>query len=128
LVYKNSSWLLDIAGAVTNIGKLLLNSASSHSLSFSSPLEASEMDMDLNFSDMAMDFDALDVLPGYNLQKKSSVERVARLRQLLVERGLDGYLIVDSDAHYTFYAQARKDRRINYITNSEVPFHLGFTG
>jgi hypothetical protein len=81
------------------------------------------MDMELNFSDMAMDFDSLDVLPGYNLHKKSSVERLARLRQLLVERGLDGYLIVDSDAHYTFYAQARKDRRINYITNSEVCFH-----
>jgi hypothetical protein len=119
---------LDIAGAVTNIGKLLLNSTSSHPLPFSSPLEASEMDMDLNFSDMAMDFDALDVLPGYNLQKKSSVERVALLRRLLVERGLDGYLIVDSDAHYTFYAQARKDRRINYITNSEVPFHVGLAG
>jgi len=78
------------------------------------------MDMDLTFSDMAMDFDALDVLPGYNLHQKSSVDRVARLRQLMAERGLDGYLIVDSDAHYTFYAQARKDRRINYITNSEV--------
>ena len=38
----------------------------------------------------------------------------------MAERGLDGYLIVDSDAHYTFYAQARQDRRINYITNSEV--------
>jgi hypothetical protein len=79
------------------------------------------MDMDINFADMAMDFDALDVLPSYNLSQKSSVDRVGRLRQLMNERGLAGYLIVDSDAHYTFYSQARQDRRINYITNSEVP-------
>ena len=78
------------------------------------------MDMALNFTDMAMDFDALDVLPGYNLTKHSSTERISRLRQLMAERGLDGYLIVDSDAHYTFYAQARQDRRINYITNTDV--------
>lgn len=74
----------------------------------------------MNFADMAMDFDALDVLPAYNLAKKSSSDRLARLRGLMAELGLDGYLIVDSDAHYTFYAQARQDRRINYITNSEV--------
>jgi hypothetical protein len=78
------------------------------------------MDMNINFDDMAMDFDALDVLPTYNLSQKSSTDRVGRLRQLMNERGLAGYLIVDSDAHYTFYAQARQDRRINYITNSEV--------
>ena len=78
------------------------------------------MDMNLSFSDMDMDFDALNVLPTYSLSQKSSADRVAKLRQLLVERGIDGYLIVDSDAHYTFYAQARKDRRINFITNSEV--------
>jgi hypothetical protein len=78
------------------------------------------MAMTLNFSDMAMDFDALDVLPGYNLSKHSSADRISRLRSLMAKRGLDGYLIVDSDAHYTFYAQARQDRRINYITNSEV--------
>ena len=76
--------------------------------------------MALNFLDMAMDFDALDVLPGYNLTKRSSTERISQLRDLMAERGLGGYLIVDSDAHYTFYAQARQDRRINYITNSEV--------
>lgn len=78
------------------------------------------MDMILNFSDMAKDFHALDVLPGYNLHKHSSSDRISRLRGLMAERGLDGYLIVDSDAHYTFYAQARQDRRINYITNSDV--------
>jgi Xaa-Pro aminopeptidase len=77
--------------------------------------------MDLNFSDMALDFDALDVLPGYNLSQHSSRERLSQLRQLMKERGIEGYLIVDSDAHYTFYAQARQDRRINYITRSEVP-------
>ncbi len=81
------------------------------------------MDTTLNFADMAMDFDALDVLPGYSLTKHSSTERISRVRKLMAERGLDGYLIVDSDAHYTFYAQSRQDRRINYITNSEVrPF------
>src|SRR5437762_6649485 len=74
----------------------------------------------LSFSKMAMDLDSLDVLPGYNLTKHSSTSRLARLRALMAEHGLDGYLIVDSDAHYTFYAQARQDRRINYITNSEV--------
>jgi len=78
------------------------------------------MDMTLTFSDMAMDFDALDVLPSYSLTKKSSADRLAKLRQFMLKRGLDGYLVVDSDAHYTFYAQARQDRRINYITNSEV--------
>jgi hypothetical protein len=78
------------------------------------------MDMTLSFSDMDMDFNDLNALPTYSLIQKSSADRVAKLRQLLVERGIDGYLIVDSDAHYTFYAQARKDRRINYITNSEV--------
>jgi hypothetical protein len=78
------------------------------------------MDMNINFDDMAMDFNTLDVLPTYNLSQKSSADRVGRLRQLMNERGLAGYLIVDSDAHYTFYAQARQDRRINYITNSEV--------
>ena len=77
--------------------------------------------MDINFDDMGMDFDALDVLPTCNLSQKSSADRVGRLRRLMNERGLAGYLIVDSDAHYTFYAQARQDRRINYITNSEVP-------
>jgi len=76
--------------------------------------------MDLNFAEMDMEFDALDVLPGYNLSKKSSSKRLARLRIFMAERRIEGYLIVDSDAHYTFYAQARKDRRINYITNSEV--------
>ena len=78
------------------------------------------MDTTLSFSGMAMDFDALDVLPTYNLSKHSSIDRIRRLRGLMAERGLDGYLIVDSDAHYTFYSQARRDRRINYITNSEV--------
>lgn len=78
------------------------------------------MDVTLNFLDMAMDIDALGVLPGYSLRKRSSTERIRRLRQLMAERGLDGYLIVDSDAHYTFYSQARQDRRINYITNTEV--------
>jgi hypothetical protein len=79
------------------------------------------MDMTLNFSDMIMNFDALDGLPNYNLSQKSSTERLRRLRGLMAKRNLDGYLIVDSDAHHTFYAQARQDRRINYITNSEVP-------
>jgi hypothetical protein len=78
------------------------------------------MDMTLSFSDMVMDFDALDVLPRYNLSKRSSTDRITRLRKLMADRGLEGYLIVDSDAHYTFYAQARQDRRINYITNSEA--------
>jgi hypothetical protein len=78
------------------------------------------MDTTLNFSDMAMDFHALDVLPTYNLSRHSSADRIRRLRGLMAERGLEGYLIVDSDAHYTFYSQARRDRRINYITNSEV--------
>jgi hypothetical protein len=78
------------------------------------------MDMAMDFSEMPLDFDVLDVLPGYSLSKHSSADRLGRLRKLMADRGLDGYLIVDSDAHYTFYAQARKDRRINYMTNSEV--------
>jgi hypothetical protein len=72
------------------------------------------------FADMPMEFDALHSLPGYNLTKRSSAERIARLREVLVQHGLEAYLIVDSDGHYTFYSQAPKDRRINYITNSEV--------
>lgn len=80
------------------------------------------MEMDLNFADMAMNFDPLNVLPTYSLAKKPSTDRLRRLRQFMAERGIDGYLIVDSDAHYTYYAQARQDRRINYITNSEVPY------
>jgi hypothetical protein len=79
-----------------------------------------DMDMSLDFGDIDMDFDSLDVLPTYNLHQRPSKDRLARLRKLLRVRGLDGYLIVDSDAHYTFYSQARQDRRINYITNSEV--------
>ena len=78
------------------------------------------MAMTLNFVDMATDLDSLGVLPSYNLTGHSSADRLARLRKFMAERGLDGYLIIDSDAHYTYYAQARKDRRINYITNSEV--------
>jgi hypothetical protein len=78
------------------------------------------MAMSLPFPGMELDFDALDILPRSNLSEKSSTDRIRRLRGLMAERGLDGYLIVDSDAHYTFYAQARQDRRINYITNSEV--------
>jgi hypothetical protein len=79
--------------------------------------------MSLDFGEYGMDFDSLDVLPTYNLHQRPSKDRLTRLRKLLRARGLDGYLIVDSDAHYTFYAQARQDRRINYITNSEVPIH-----
>ena len=78
------------------------------------------MEMLPPFPDMELDFDALDIFPRSNLSQKSSAGRIRRLRGLMAERGLDGYLIVDSDAHYTFYAQARQDRRINYITNSEV--------
>jgi len=78
------------------------------------------MDMDISFADLAMKFDALHHLPSYNLTKRSSAERVGGLRQLLVQHGLDAYLIVDSDGHYTLYSQAQKDRRINYITNSGV--------
>jgi hypothetical protein len=80
--------------------------------------------MSLDFAEYGMDFDSLDVLPMSNLHQRPSKDRLARLRKLLRARGLDGYLIVDSDAHYTFYAQARQDRRINYITNSEVPSPL----
>lgn len=76
--------------------------------------------MSLDLGDIGMDFDSLDVLPTYNLHQRPSKDRLDRLRKLLSARGLDGYLIVDSDAHYTFYSQARQDRRINYITNSEV--------
>jgi hypothetical protein len=86
------------------------------------------MDTSFSFPEMEMDFDSLDVLPTYNLSKHSSTERLKRLRELMTERDIQGYLIVDSDAHYTFYAQARQDRRINYITNSEVPLIYGVPG
>jgi len=79
------------------------------------------MDRSLDFTDLGMDLDALDVLPTYNLHRRPSTDRLGRLREILKDRGLEAYLIVDSDAHYTFYSQARQDRRINYITNSDVP-------
>ena len=75
----------------------------------------------LDFGEFDVDFGSLDALPTYNLHQRPSKDRLTRLRQLLRARCLEGYLIVDSDAHYTFYSQARQDRRINYITNSEVP-------
>jgi len=82
---------------------------------------SAKMDTSLEFADVGMDFDALDVLPTYNLHRRPSTDRLRRLREILGHRGLEAYLIVDSDAHYTFYSQARHDRRINYITNSDVP-------
>jgi len=80
-----------------------------------------QMDTSFDFVDVGMDFDAVDVLPTYNLHRRPSTDRLRRLREILKDRGLEAYLIVDSDAHYTFYSQARQDRRINYITNSDVP-------
>lgn len=72
--------------------------------------------------EMNIELDPVETLPRrHSLSTHPSGDRLARLRPLMVERGLDGYLIVDSDAHYTFYAQARRDRRVNYITCSEVP-------
>src|SRR5271168_5365995 len=59
-------------------------------------------------------------LPSYNLAQKSSADELGRLRQLMVDYELDGYLIVDSDAHYTFNGQNYQDRRISFITGSEV--------
>ena len=69
---------------------------------------ASRMDMDLWG------------LPPYNLSKKSSTDRLSRLRQLMVDYELDGYLIIDSDAHYTYNGRNYQDRRVSFITNSDV--------
>jgi hypothetical protein len=80
------------------------------------------MAMAMDFSAMPLHFNPLSLLPKPNLSAHSSADRLSRLRKLVADRGLQGYLIVDSDAHYTFYSQARKDRRINYITRSEVLF------
>jgi hypothetical protein len=63
-------------------------------------------------------------LPSYNLAQKSSADQLGRLRLLMVDYELDGYLIVDSDAHYTFNGQNYQDRRISFITGSEVSAHL----
>ena len=59
-------------------------------------------------------------LSSYNLTRKSSADQLGRLRQLMVDYELDGYLIVDSDAHYTFNGRNYQDRRISFITGSEV--------
>jgi hypothetical protein len=59
-------------------------------------------------------------LPSYNLSRKSSADQLRRLRQLMIDYELDGYLVVDSDAHYTFNGQNYQDRRISFITGSEV--------
>jgi hypothetical protein len=75
----------------------------------------------LDFPEIDLEFEDLGIpLPSYSLRKRASSDRVRQLRRLMRDRGIGGYLIVDSDAHYTFYAQARRDRRINYITHSEV--------
>jgi len=59
-------------------------------------------------------------LPSYNLSQKSSAGQLQRLRQLMVDYELDGYLIVDSHAHYTFNGKNYQDRRISFITGSDV--------
>jgi len=59
-------------------------------------------------------------LPSYNLSRKSSADQLQRLRQLMIDYEMDGYLIVDSDAHYTFNGKNYQDRRISFITGSQV--------
>jgi hypothetical protein len=63
-------------------------------------------------------------LPPYSLSPRSSTTQLHRLRQLMSDYGLDGYLIVDSDCHYTFNSQNNQDRRISFITQSEVLYIL----
>ena len=48
------------------------------------------------------------------------MDRLAALRRLISEHQLDGYLVTDSDNHYTFYSLACHDRRINWITQCQA--------
>lgn len=48
------------------------------------------------------------------------MNRLTALRQLISQHHLDGYLITDSDYHYTFYSVAHHDRRINWITECQA--------
>jgi hypothetical protein len=77
------------------------------------------MDLELYFENGDL---TLPIFLANRLQssKKPSGDRLGRLRQLMVERRLDSYLIVDSQAHYAFDSQPRQDRRISLITNSNV--------
>jgi hypothetical protein len=78
-------------------------------------LSAPVMDQNLNQSDSGI----FPVTPS-SLTPRSSAERLNRLRQLIIDYDLDGYLIVDSGAHYTFNGQNYQDRRISFITSTEV--------
>ena len=48
------------------------------------------------------------------------MDRLTALRRLINEHHLDGYLVTDSDDHYTFYSLAHHDRRINWITECQA--------
>jgi len=55
-----------------------------------------------------------------NVSKNPSDAQLGRLRQLLIDYDLDGYLIVDSGAHYHFNGRMYQDSRINLMTGSRV--------
>ena len=48
------------------------------------------------------------------------MNRLERLRALMKTNACDGYLITDSDNHYTFYSLLQEDRRINWITECQA--------
>lgn len=46
--------------------------------------------------------------------------RVQKLRAIMKEHQCDGYLVTDSDGHYTFYSLSKEDRRLNWITECQA--------
>jgi hypothetical protein len=64
-------------------------------------------------------------LPAPNVLRNSSTDRLHQLRTLMAQYDLDGYLIVHSNAHYIFSNQNFVDRRIAFITNSDVQLFGG---
>jgi hypothetical protein len=59
-------------------------------------------------------------LSPYSLSPRSSSLQLARLRELMADYELDGYLIVDSKFHYAFNGQYRIDQRVSFITQTDV--------
>ena len=48
------------------------------------------------------------------------MNRLEKLRELMKVHACDGYLITDSDNHYTYYSLLQEDRRINWITECQA--------
>jgi Xaa-Pro aminopeptidase len=48
------------------------------------------------------------------------MNRLEKLRALMKVHACDGYLITDSDNHYTYYSLLQEDRRINWITECQA--------